>query len=72
MHELGTGAAVALWVVLAVSAAGKVRSAEGQRSFAALAGLAGAVVALLLIRLDDLVELFAPPARAGASRTARS
>jgi hypothetical protein len=35
MHELGTGAAVALWVVFAVSAAGKVRSAERQRAFAA-------------------------------------
>jgi hypothetical protein len=37
-----------------------------------LAGLVGAVVALLLIRFDDLVELFAPTAPAGANRTARS
>jgi hypothetical protein len=37
-----------------------------------LAGLVGAVVALVLIRLEDLVELFAPAARAGKSRRTRS
>jgi hypothetical protein len=39
---------------------------------AALAGLVGAVAGLLLVRLDDLVDLFAPTAPAAASRAPRS
>jgi hypothetical protein len=58
--------------VCAAALADQLPQSIAELPAAALAGLGGAVVALLLIRLDDIVDLFAPAAAAGASRTARS
>ena len=58
--------------VCGVGLADQLPRSTAELPAAVLAGLGGAVVALLLVRLDDIVDLFAPAAAAAASRTARS